>query len=58
MRAAADPLDREFVVTHETAEVVLYLSGRDIEIAADLVEVDTGSVANVASNLGPGVRHL
>jgi len=55
--ASADPLDRDLAVADEPTEVVLRLSGGDVEVAAHPVEVDARRLADVSADPGSGVRH-
>jgi len=55
--SASDPFDDQLLVVHESSEMMLRLSGGDVQIAFHLVEVDAGRFADVLSHPRSGRRH-
>jgi hypothetical protein len=55
--STSDPLDDQFLVVQQSSEVILRLSGGDVQIAFHLVKVDAGRLAEVSSHPISGRRH-
>lgn len=54
----SDPFDNQLLIVHQSSEMILRLSGGDVQIAFHLVEVDAGRLADVSSHPISGRRHL
>jgi hypothetical protein len=53
----SDPFDNQLLIVHQSSEMILRLSGGDVQIAFHLVEVDAGRLVDVSSHPISGRRH-